>query len=307
MCSPDAPEAPDPLETAAAQTGTNVSTAIANNMLSMIDQAGPNGTLSYNQTGTYDWTDPSTGETYTLPRFEAVTSLTPDGQRILDRSQDAKYAMADTAANSAEFLRSYLGDTSNMPKAPQYDRVGTDFSADRRRVEEAILERMSPQMDRDEEALRTRLTQQGITIGSDAYNAEMDRAGRARNDARIGAILSGGQEQSRLANMDLANVGFNNAASARSFADGMTRRNQPINEITALLSGSQVSQPNYGITQPSGIATTDVAGLINDGYRNDYNMYSQQMQQRNNLLGGLFGAGATLLGAPPGALGGWFQ
>ena len=47
MGKPDAPQPTDPKETSAAQTGTNVSTAIANAMMGNVNQITPNGSLTY--------------------------------------------------------------------------------------------------------------------------------------------------------------------------------------------------------------------------------------------------------------------
>ncbi|MGR6743517.1 hypothetical protein, partial [Aeromonas veronii] len=74
-----------------------------------------------------------------------------------------------------------------------------DFSKNRQEVQDALLARQQPQMDRDKAALEQRLADQGITIGSKAYQSSMDDYGRSANDARLAAVLAGGQEQSRLA------------------------------------------------------------------------------------------------------------
>lgn len=63
MCSPDMPEPPDPMETAAAQTGSNVSTATANAALQNINQITPYGNLTYNQSGNQFISD-TNGQTY---------------------------------------------------------------------------------------------------------------------------------------------------------------------------------------------------------------------------------------------------
>jgi len=66
----------------------------------------------------------------------------------------------------------------------------------------------------------------------------------------------------------------------------------------ALLSGSQVQMPNFQINQPSPIATTDNAGLINQNFGQQQQNYQQQMAQWNSTMGGLFGMGSALLGRP---------
>ena len=66
-----------------------------------------------------------------------------------------------------------------------------------------------------------------------------------------------------------AQSGFNADQAARNAAlqEQYAPRNQPINEITSLLSGSQVQSPNFINTPGSQIATTDVGGLINQNFQ----------------------------------------
>ena len=53
MGKPKPPEPPDPKETGAAATGTNIGTAIANNAMGMVNQVTPDGSLTYGQSGTH--------------------------------------------------------------------------------------------------------------------------------------------------------------------------------------------------------------------------------------------------------------
>jgi len=52
MCAPSAPAPPDPMKQAAAQTSSNVSTAIANAALGNINEYTPQGSVVRKQTGT---------------------------------------------------------------------------------------------------------------------------------------------------------------------------------------------------------------------------------------------------------------
>jgi len=68
------------------------------------------------------------------------------------------------------------------------------------------------------------------------------------------------------------------------------QRNQPVNEITALLSGSQVQQPQWLNTPSSQIPTTDMAGILNNRFTQDMAVYNQQNQNFQQLMGGIFGS-----------------
>ena len=324
----DPPAPPNPAQTAAAQTGTNVSTAVANSFLGNMNQITPDGMLRFDPTDTYSWSDPSTGATYNLPRFTSTQLLSPAQQGIHDLGVQSKTNLAGLAANQSGMLRDVYGrpiDTSGGPSAGDPNALGgfnfsdtygnaDDFSSDRTRVEEAMYQRLEPQLQRDRGQLEARLADQGIKIGSPAYQAAMDQFGRQLTDTRLGITEKGGTEQKLLNDMAAQKAGFYNTAQgqrmtaaqakmdaetknrARWLTEQYAQRNAPLNEIASLMSGSQVSQPNFN--QPgttSTIPTTDYAGLVNNRFSQDMGIYQQQSQNFNTLVGGAFGAAAGYL------------
>lgn len=247
------PDAPDPQETAAAQTGTNIATATANAYLGNVNQKTPYGTIKYKQTGTKKVKDPTTGKTSKVPTFKVVTKLSPNQKKIQRAGEGAQISLAETANERADFLKDYLPNNEIDTTAVEnwlYD-LGT--------------QRLDPRFERGRNDLSTRLANQGIAPGTEAYRREMDLYGQQENDAYNELALRG---------------------RGQAFNELVARRNQPINEITALLSGSQVSQPTAAPTNMPQIPTVDYAGLVQDNY-------NQRMQQSNQLLGGLFGLGAA--------------
>lgn len=257
MGKPSAPKPPDPQQTAAAQTGTNIGSAIANTAMGQVNQFTPYGSLTYEQTGSTSYTDPYTGQTYDLPQYSATTSLSPEQQAILDQSQSAQQSMANVAAERGQFLEGYLPQTGAMTDA--IDQKLYDLGS----------QRIDPRFEQQESDLRTRLAQQGIAPGSEAFNREMTNLSQSRNDAYNQLMLQGrGQAASEV--------------------------NMPINQITALLSGSQVQNPNVSMAQPAQMPTTDVAGLIGQNYNQRLNAFNMNQQGRNSLLGGLFDVGGSL-------------
>lgn len=318
MGKKDRPEVPDPKETAAASIGSNVSTAVANSYLKNTSQRTPFGTLEYKQTGTKQITDPYSGTTVDVPTWEAVQSLSPQMQALFDKSTQAQSGIADrvnsmlatapsTNMDPAD-LQTTFGDAGNITRT-----YGTDFSEDRKRVEDAMLARLNPELERSDEALRTRLANQGIKAGSDAYSRELESAARSRDDARIGVILAGGQEQSRLAGLEAQRAGFQNAAQQQAYSQALGRgqfantaiagnnaanlnsRSQWVSELAALLGRSQPTNPNFVNTQSPTIPTTDVAGLITDNYNARMGQWQQQQQEIQQYFGGLLGLGAGAL------------
>ena len=108
---PDAPEPPDPQETSAAQTGTNISTATANNTMQMVDQFTPYGNLTYQKTGTESIFDPFTEKTYEIPRYSSTQTLNPTQQATLDETQSAEFNLGALANERSDFLPDYLPTT----------------------------------------------------------------------------------------------------------------------------------------------------------------------------------------------------
>jgi len=260
---PKAPAAPNPKETSAASTGTNIGTAVANAWMGNVNEYTPDGQTKVDQTGTKTWTDTYTGKTYEIPTFSRTTTLSAQQQAIKNQQDAASLGLSTLANKQTNFLQGYMDkpfDGSN--------------EATEARLMELGRKRLDPALAQQDEALRTRLANQGIKAGSAAYDREMTTQGQNRNDAYNQLLLTG---------------------RGQAFQEAQATRNQPINEITALMSGGQVSQPQFqGANMPT-IPTTDVAGLINENYSQKLGAYNQQMAARQGLLGGLFGLGSSMI------------
>ncbi|WP_337729558.1 tail fiber domain-containing protein [Agrobacterium pusense] len=262
MGKPKAPSAPDPAKTAAAQTGTNVTTALANAQLGNVNQHGPDGSVTYRQNGGASFTDPTSGATYWIPQYEQYTTLSPQQQAIKAQNDAASQNLGTIANEQTAFLRDYL----NKP-------VNLNNEATEARLMELGRKRLDPIIRQRDEDLRTRLANQGIKAGSDAYSRELGTARQANNDAYTSLLLNGRQQ---------------------AVQEALTQRNQPLNEIAALMSGSQVQMPTFGAgTNQPNLPTVDYAGLVDRNYQAQLGQYQSQMAQRQGILGGLFGLGAA--------------
>ncbi len=206
---------------------------------------------------------------YTVPTYEAVTSLSPEQQAILDQENIAGLNMAKLAAGSSGRLNDLLGQRFDLSGAPaagtagQYTNYGpapslitsfgdagsirdyidaagaiqrsfgdagditrtygTDFSEDRKRVEDALMQRQQPGLDAARRAAEAKLANQGIKLGSQAYDAASRNLATSENDARLATILAGGQEQSRLVGLEANRAAFENAAQAQNFGQLLSR------------------------------------------------------------------------------------
>ncbi len=262
-----APAAPDPKATAAAQTGTNVTTALANAQLGNVNQYGPDGSVTYSTNGGRNFTDPSSGQTYFIPQYEQTTSLSPAQQAIKDQNDKASLGLAEIGNNQTAFLKDYLSKPVDLSN-----------EATEARLMELGRARLDPMIAQNDENLRSRLANQGIKAGSDAYDREIATARQGNNDAYTSLLLNG---------------------RSQAVQEALTQRNQPLNEITSLLSGTQVSTPQFGAStnQPT-LPTVDYAGLVQSNYQNQVAATNAANAQRSNVLGGLFGLGSAFLGNP---------
>jgi len=304
-----------PKETSAAQTGANISTAIANNFMSNANLIGADGsTQMTNQTGTYTFTDPYTNQSYDIPTFTRTESLSPVRQQTLAQNNQANLNLATLGANTSRDLIGNMqkqltaADLGPRPELGQLrTNYDTEFTADRQRTEDALFSRINPKLQQDRAALETQLSNQGIKLGSSGYDRAMSNFGQQSNDARMAAILASGQEQSRLADLARQSAGFGNAAQMDQYNAGLSGRaqtmqeafaldNQPINKAMALASGTQVANPQFQAFNVNRIPTTDNAGIIQNYDQAQMQRWQAEEQSKNQLFGGLMG-GLSSMGA----------
>ena len=228
------PKPPDPTVVANAQTASNIATAEANARLNRMHQDTPYGNVRFYKTGSA-----------AVP-WGVKSSLNWRDQRMLDQ----------------------LGVTGMR----QANRIETELQGDPtdRRYLNAILDRVQPRIQQDEEALRTRLANQGIAIGSDAYNNELDRFKRGVNDMRL-------------------------AAATQAGAEGRANRSQMINEMVGLRSAMPGAMP---ITVPQvGVSGTDTTTPVMNNYNQQMAAALNAQQQNSGLFGDVAGLAGTLGGA----------
>jgi hypothetical protein len=151
------------------------------------------------------------------------------------------------------------------------------------------------------------LSNQGIKLGSAAFDRAMGNFGQQSNDARMAAILASGQEQSRLADLARQSTNFGNAAMMDQYNAGLSGRaqtmqeafaldNQPINKAMALASGTQVAMPQFQAFNSARIPTTDNAGIIQNYDQQNFQRWQAEEQQNQAMMGGLMGLGGSALG-----------
>ena len=102
-----------------------------------------------------------------------------------------------------------------------------DFAGQANSLEQATfqrgLNRIDPYMQEQRSAMAQRLQNQGLPIGSEAYNQELNRFDRSRGDQlenlALSSVGAGRQEQGRLFGQDLASQRFNAGEAQRQFGE----------------------------------------------------------------------------------------
>jgi hypothetical protein len=261
--SKSAPAPTPPKKTAAAANSTNLTNAITNAYLGNINEYGPDGSTRFEKTGTESVYDPFTGVTSEIPTFSRYTELSPEQQAIKEQGDATSLNLATLGKDLSGTLGGHLTDNFTL------DNESTES-----RLFELGSKRLDPKFEERQAALETQLSNQGIKRGSEAFDRAMRDFGETRNDAYNQLLLTGRGQ-----------------AANEQFAED----NQRINQISALMSGGQVSQPNFmGANMPT-VANTDVAGLIANNDNARYNRWAQGQASQNDLLGGIMGMGANLM------------
>jgi hypothetical protein len=226
-------------------------------------------------------------------------------------------------------------DTSGIAQMP----VNAGMTA-----QNAILSRLNPQIQQDQAALTQRLANQGIPQGSEAWNNAMRQQGNQQNDLYTQAALQGlgvdmsanqqgfgqqmsqaglynssvgqnfgqGQAASSMANANqntqfnqqLAQTQANNAAALQQYQAQMAAYNQPLNQVTALESGSQIQNPQFQQYTGANVAAAPVFQGTQAQGQADMNLYGIQQNAANSANQGLYSLGGAALGAA-GAAGGF--
>lgn len=320
-----APAAPDPTVTANAQADANAKSARLQATLNRVDQVTPYGRVTYSQGaapldrnqwindqvaaerakfnagpapmvggveatagdnsggGSYYTETPAvfdeaavraryegmpTPEVPGQDRWTQTTTLSPEQQRLYDLTTRGQTTYGETANSLLDNVKGQLSQPVNV-----------DWAAERDRALAAQMGRINPTLAQAEEGLRQRLLNSGLTPGSEGWEREFRTFQQGRNDALLAADLNAGNT-----------VG-------QAISQQAALRAMPLNEASALLSGSQVQAPQAGQVAPVNVAPTDVLGAYNTQYQGQLAAWQAANQANNATMGGLFGLAGTLGGS----------
>ena len=185
-------------------------------------------------------------------------TLNPQAQRTLEEQQNTQYQLASLSGKGADLASGVL----DKPFA--FGGPAVQTSLDLSNIakmpvnagttgQEAIMSRLEPSLARNRVSTETQLINQGLRPGTE----------------------------------------FGNTAQQQALAQAIQSRQMPLNEITALMSGSQIQNPQFQAYSGSNIAAAPIYGATQQQGQFDQNTYNQQVAAQNQNTGGLYSLGAV--------------
>lgn len=264
-------QAPVPDYTGAAQATASgnldaARTAVAANR---VNQVTPYGTLKYDVTGQ----DP-----YGNPTWTATTALNPDQQQLYNYDIETSKGLGQLQNQGLKYVGNMISnpfDTSSLPSTGI--NVGETMSS-------SIMRRLQPQLQQEQKSFDAQMANQGIPVGSEAYENAKRMFDQRQNDRLVSSIIQGTDTGLR--------------ARGQGFSELAYQRNEPINTLNAVRSGSQVTNPNSFYVNAPQQATTTGADFMSaaqaTGNANQANVNAQNAYQ-NALMSGMFKLGSSAM------------
>lgn len=268
---PDTPATPDYAAAAKETAAGNLDAARAAAASNRVNQVTPYGSLNYAVTGA----DP-----YGNPTWTATTQLSPDQQQLYN------YDIA-TSKGLGQLQQKGLGYVDQMLASPfDTSRLAQTGINPGEQMSESIMRRLQPQLQQEQKSFDTQMANQGIPLGSEAYQNAKNLFDQRQNDRLVSSIIQGTQ------------TGLQ--ARGQGFSEQAYQRNEPINTLNAVRSGSQVTNPNSFYVNAPQQATTAGADMLGAaGMTGNAAIANANAQnaQRNAMISGLFNLGASVAGA----------
>jgi hypothetical protein len=267
--APSAPAAPDYAAAARETAAGNLSAAQTATAANRVNQVTPYGNLTYSESGT-----DSRGN----PIWTATQTLSPAQQQILDYQNQTSIGLGRLSGQGLGYVENMLNtpfDTSALPT--------TGFNPSQS-YQDAYMQRLQPQIQQGQEQLQQRLANQGIGIGSEAYDRAMMQQQQRENDLLLGATTQG--------------FGVGQQARQQALQEQAYLRNEPLNTLSAVRTGSQVQGPQF--VNSFNQATTggaDILGASQMGYNAQMGDFNARQAAQQNFNQGLMGLGAAGIAA----------
>lgn len=272
------PPAPPPPNYAAAAQATadgNLAAARLATNANRANQYTPYGSLEWSELGGDRWSQ--------------RINLTPQGQKLLDQQNKTSSDLAGLQDEASARVKAQQAAGWN-----DQNLVQSTFNPGET-AQDAIMRRTQPMLDRSRASAETRMANQGVQQGSEAWRNAQDDIGRQENDAYSQAALQG--------------ISTGQQARQQGIQEQQYFNTRDLNALNALRTGSQVTNPTFGsYAQQATTQGADMMGAANAQFGAENTQYNSALGASNakrasgdNLMKGLFGMGGAFLGGPGGA------
>jgi len=264
---PSAPAAPDYRGAAQETAQGNLEAARAASAANRVNQITPYGNLNYQISGQ----DP-----YGNPTWTATQTLSPAQQQLLDYQNQASIGLGRVAGKGLGYVENMLNTPFDVSALPS-----TGFNPSQT-YQEAYMQRLAPQIEQGREQLAQSLANQGIPLGSKAYENAMRIQAQRENDLLLGATTQG--------------FGVGQQARQQALQEQAYLRNEPLNTLSAVRTGAQVQGPQFvNSAQQATTAGPDILGATQMGYNAQMGDFNAKQAAQANLNQGLFSLGSAAL------------
>jgi hypothetical protein len=261
-----APPPPDYRAAARETAAGDLEAARAAAAANRVNQVTPYGTLTYSQNPDLD--------NFGNPTFTATQRLSPEQQRLLDYQNKTSEGLGELTGVGLNYVKGMMQDpftTDNLAN------LGFDPGQS---FQDAYMERLNPQIQQGRDQIAQRLANQGITVGSKAYEEAMRVQGQKENDMLLGATTQG--------------FGTGLQARQQGFNEAAYQRNEPLNTLNAVRTGAQVTNPSYvSVPQQATTRGADMLGAATAQGNYDTASANASAAQNAGMTSGLMSLAGT--------------
>jgi hypothetical protein len=265
--SASAPPPPDYAGAAKETAAGNLEAARANIAANRVNQYTPYGSLEYEVSGE---------DKFGNPMWKATQSLAPAQQQLLDYQNKASLGLGELTGKGLGYVSNMLDNPFDVSQLPS-----TGFNPSQS-YQDAYMQRLAPQIQQGREKLEQQLANQGIQLGSEAYDRAMRNQAQRENDLLLGATTQG--------------FGVGQQARQSALQEQAYLRNEPLNTLSAVRTGAQVQGPTFvNPAMQANTAGADILGATQMGYNAQMGAANAQNAANNAMTQGLFSLGGAAL------------
>ncbi len=266
----EAPDAPNYQSLAKAQGEEERKTAGQITAANRPTQLNPYGNLTWQQDDAGNWTQTENWD----PRIKSV--------------KDQSLAMQNSMINA---LRKR--DTFSGPESIKYDPNAGDAMSDA--LYESVMGRTRVEQGRERDAIDTKLRQQGLQPGTEAYDRAMKNVMTSQGDvsakAALDARLAGGQEARQ-------EFGARTTAQQNEYGQKLNEYQMPWEELSRAQGAEHgVQAPQFqGFSGATGYQPADMLGAAQQQYATAMGQTNAQNAKKGNIMSGGIGAAGSIWG-----------